>query len=166
MNLGHPFLIYDLCKKSGVPLESNETWIHPIKAIVIKKNKSGVPRIEEVYDSRNEPTDEEEIKAYQTMFRMRDEDRREAGQSSTQPPPPLAHDEDNLSSPHSIEDQVQVLTMRFDTFWDETQEHHVSMGQEMDELKRQMKTMLDNQEIIKQHLAQILSYHTPPPPSQ
>ena len=42
MNLGHPFLIYGFCKKARVPLESNETWIHQIKAIVVKKNKSGV----------------------------------------------------------------------------------------------------------------------------
>ena len=64
MNLGHPFLIYGLCKKAGVPLESNEAWIHPIKAIVVKKNKPGVPRLEEVYDSENEPSDEEELRAY------------------------------------------------------------------------------------------------------
>ena len=54
MNLGHPFLIHGLCKKVGVPLESNEAWIHPIKVIIVKKNKSGVPRMEEIYDSRNE----------------------------------------------------------------------------------------------------------------
>ena len=34
MNLGHPFLIYGLCKQFGVPLEDNEVWIHPIKAIL------------------------------------------------------------------------------------------------------------------------------------
>ena len=64
MYLGHPFLIYELCKKVGVPLESNEAWIHPIKVIVVKKNKPGVPRPEEVYDSWNEPLDEEELRAY------------------------------------------------------------------------------------------------------
>ena len=55
MNLGHPFLIYGLCKKVEVPLEDNEAWIHPIKAIVVKKNKTGVPWPEEVYDSEHEP---------------------------------------------------------------------------------------------------------------
>ena len=64
MNLGHPFLIYGLCKKVRVPLESNETWIHPIKAIVVKKNKLGVLRLDELYDSENEPSDEEELKVY------------------------------------------------------------------------------------------------------
>ena len=65
MNLGHPFLIYGLCKKVRVPLEDNEAWIHPIKAIVVKKDKPGVPRLEEIYDSGNESSDEEELRAYQ-----------------------------------------------------------------------------------------------------
>ena len=58
MNLGNPFLIYGLCKQVGVPLEDNEAWIHPIKAIIVKKDKPGVPRPDEVYDSGNEPSDE------------------------------------------------------------------------------------------------------------
>ena len=77
MNLGHPLLIYGLCKKAGVPLESNEAWIHPITEIVVKKNKLGVQRSDEVYDSRNEPSNEEELKAYQTLFGMREDDKRE-----------------------------------------------------------------------------------------
>ena len=44
MNLGHPFLIYSLCKQVGVPLEDNEAWIHLIKVIMLKKDKPGVPR--------------------------------------------------------------------------------------------------------------------------
>ena len=48
MNLGHPFLIYGLCKEVGVPLEDNEAWIHLIKAIMVKKKKPSVPRPEEV----------------------------------------------------------------------------------------------------------------------
>ena len=64
MNLGHPFLIYGLCKTTEVPLEDNEAWIHLIKSIVVKKNKLRVPRPEEVYDSRHEPSDEDEHKAY------------------------------------------------------------------------------------------------------
>ena len=95
MNLKHPFLFYGLCKKVEVPLESNETWIHPIKAIVVKKNKSGVPRSDKVYDSKIEPLDEEELKAYRTIFGMREDEKREVGQSSTQtsipPPPPHPH---------------------------------------------------------------------------
>ena len=71
MNLRHPFLIYGLCKQPGVPLEDNEAWIHLIKAIMVKKDKSGVPRPEEVYDSDNEPSDEEELRAYQSRFGIR-----------------------------------------------------------------------------------------------
>ena len=52
-NLRHPFLIYDLCKKAGVPLEDNKAWIHPIKQIMVKKDKPGVPRPKEVHESRN-----------------------------------------------------------------------------------------------------------------
>ena len=43
MNLGHPFLIDGLYKQAGVPLEDNEEWIHPIKAIMVKHDKPGVP---------------------------------------------------------------------------------------------------------------------------
>ena len=57
------------------------------------------------------------------------------GQSSTQPQTPSAQEKDNPTPTHPIEDQVQDLTMRLDAFLDETQEHHVSMSQEMDELK-------------------------------
>ena len=118
MNLGHPFLIYDMCKKAGVPLEDNEAWIHPIKAIVVKKNKLGVPRPEEVYDSEHEPFHEEELKAYQTLFGMRGDENRDVGQSSTQPPAPLptSHEEDDSSLSLTLEDQVQDLTTRFDAY--------------------------------------------------
>ena len=64
MNLGHPFLIYSLCKQVGVLLEDNEAWIHLIKAIMVKKDKPCVPRPEEVYDSGNEPSNEDELRAY------------------------------------------------------------------------------------------------------
>ena len=68
MNLGHPFLIYGLCKQAGVPLEDNEAWIYLIKAIMVKRDKSGVPRPEAMYDSGNEPSDEDELREYQTLF--------------------------------------------------------------------------------------------------
>ena len=44
MNLGHPFLIYGMCKQVGVPMKDNEAWIHPIKANMVKKDKPGIPR--------------------------------------------------------------------------------------------------------------------------
>ena len=83
MNLGHPFLIYGLCKNVGVPLEDNEAWIHSIKAIVVKKDKPEVPRSVAIYDSGHEPLDEEELTAYQTLFGMREETPGEANQPST-----------------------------------------------------------------------------------
>ena len=127
MNLGHPFLIYGLCKKVGVPLESDEAWIHPIKAIVLKINKPGVPRPKGMYDSGNEPSDEEELRAYQAMHERRNEERGEVGQSSTHPPPPTSHGKEDPIPPASIEDQFHDPTTRFDSFWDEAQEYRVSM---------------------------------------
>ena len=52
MNLRHLFLIYGLCKQAGVSLEDNEAWIHSIKVIMVKKDKLGVPRPEEVTQMR------------------------------------------------------------------------------------------------------------------
>ena len=68
MNLGHPFLIYGLCKQARVPLEDNKAWIHLIKAIMVRHDKLGVPRPEAVYDSGNEPSDEDELREYQSRF--------------------------------------------------------------------------------------------------
>ena len=68
MNLGHPFLIYGLCKRAGVPLDDNEVWLHPIKAISVKRDKPGVPRPEGPYDSGHEPSDEDELHDYQARF--------------------------------------------------------------------------------------------------
>ena len=83
MNLGHPFLIYGMCKNAGVPLEDNEAWIHPIKVIVVKEDKSGVPLSEAVYDLSHEPSDEEELITYQTLFSMREKTPGVADQPST-----------------------------------------------------------------------------------
>ena len=107
MNLGHPFLIYGLCKQVGVPLEDNEAWIHPIKAIMVKKDKPGVPRPEEVYDSRNEPSDDDELRAHQSKFEIPIGTQGEARKSSTQPPPPQPSlEEDPISPSTTLEDQV------------------------------------------------------------
>ena len=91
----------------------------------MKKNKPDVPRPEEGYDSKNEHSDEEEFRVYQATYKRRHEERGEVGQSFTQPPLPTTHEKDDPISPYPIKDQVQDLTMRFDAFWDETQEHHV-----------------------------------------
>ena len=55
---------------------------------MVKKDKPGAPRSEEVYNSGNEPSDEVELKAYQFRFGIPIGAQGEARQSSTQPPPP------------------------------------------------------------------------------
>ena len=51
-----------------MPLEDNEAWIHSIKVIMVKRDKLGVPRPEAMYDSGNEPSDEDELQEYQARF--------------------------------------------------------------------------------------------------
>ena len=88
MNLGHPFLIFGLCKQAGVPLDDNEAWLHPIKAISVKRDTLGVPQPEGVYDSGHEPSDEDELPAYQARFGFLGDTQDDIGQSSSHPPPP------------------------------------------------------------------------------
>ena len=128
MNLGHPFLIFGLCKRAGVPLDDNEAWLHPIKAISVKRDTPGVPRPEEAYDSGHEPSDEDGLHDYQARYGFLGDAQGDVGQSSSHPPPPPSQQppEATPSSPSpDPEDQVLSLTERFDAFWDETQEHRV-----------------------------------------
>ena len=145
MNIGHPFLIYGLCKQVEVPLEDNEAWIHPIKAIMVKKDKPSVPRLEEVYDLGNEPFDEDELRAYQSKFRIPIGTQGEVEQSSTQPPPPQpSQEEDPVSPSTTLEDQVQDLTTQLNAYWDKTQEHRVLISQDIDALQDDMHTIMHN----------------------
>ena len=74
---------------------------------MVKKDKPGVPRLEEVYDSGNEPSDKDELRAYQSRFGIPVGAQGEAGKSSTQPlPPPLFQEEDSVSPSTTLEDQV------------------------------------------------------------
>ena len=117
MNLGHPFLIYGLCQRVGVPLDDNEAWLHPIKAISVKRDKPGVPRPEGTYDSGHEPSDEDRLHDYQARFGLLSDPQVEIGQSSTHPPPPQPTLEEAPSSPTpDLEDPVLALTERFDAF--------------------------------------------------
>ena len=174
MNLGHPFLIYGLSKRAGVPLDDNEEWLHPIKAISVKRDKPGVPRPEGAYDFDHEPSDEDEHHDYQARFGSLGDPQGDIGQSSSYPPPPppprpteTAH-----SSPTpDLKDPVLSLTKSFDAFWDETQEHRVLFTQDMEALRADMRTVLANQATIQQQqqslqaqLAHILAFHQPPPP--
>ena len=72
---------------------------------MVKKDKPGVPRLEKVYDSGNEPSDEDELRAYQSRFGILVSMQGEAGQSSTQPPPPQPSlEEDPVSPSTTLED--------------------------------------------------------------
>ena len=173
MNLGHPFLIYGLCKRAGVPLEDNEAWIYQIKAISVKRDKPGVPRPEGMYDSGNETSDEDELHEYQARFGLPGDPLGDAGQSSTHPPPPPqpTSREVSFSPTPDLEDPVLALTDRFNAFWDETQEHRVLITQDMEALQADMHTVqanqatiLQNQQSLQPQLAQLLALHQPPPP--
>ena len=88
MNLGHPFLVFGLCKRAGVPLDDNEAWLHPIKAISVKRDKPSVPRPKGVYDSGHEPLDEDELHDYRARLGFLGDPQGDIGQSSSHPPPP------------------------------------------------------------------------------
>ena len=173
MNLGHPFLIFGLCKRAGVPLDDNEAWLHPIKAISVKRDKPGVPRLEGIYDSSHEPSDEDELPDYRARFGFMGDPQGDIGQSSSHPPPPSQQPPQATPSSPSPdpEDPVLSLTERFDAFWDETQEHRVLVTQDMEALRADMCTVLANQATILQQqqslqaqIAQLLTFHQPPPP--
>ena len=177
MNLGHPFLIFGLCKQAGVPLDDNEAWLHPIKAISVKRDTPGVPQLEGVYDSGHEPSDEDELPDYRARFGFLGDTPDDIGQSSAHPPPPPPQQPQAAAPPSpspDLEDPVLSLTERFDAFWDETQEHRVLVTQDMETLRADMRTVLANQAVILQQqqtmqaqLAQLLAFHQPPlPPPQ
>ena len=174
MNLGHPFLIYGLCKLAGVPLENNEAWIHLIKAIMVKRDKPGVLIPEGMHDSGNEPSDEDEdeLREYQARFDLPVDPQGDAGPSSTIPPlpPPTSGEAPSSPSPN-LEDPVLTLTDRFDAFWDETQENRVLITQDMEALRADMctvlanqATILRNQQSLQAQLTQLLALHKPSPP--
>ena len=84
---------------------------------MVKKDKTGVPRPEEVYESGDEPSDEDELRAYQSRFGIPVGTQGEVGQSTTQLPPPQPFpEEDPVSSSTTLEDQVKDLIARFDAY--------------------------------------------------
>ena len=157
-----------------MPLDDNEAWLHPIKAISVKRDTAGVPRPEGAYDSDHEPSDEDELHDYQARYGSLGDLQGDIGQSSSHPPPPPSQQppEAATSSPSpDPEDPVLSLTERFDAFWDETQEHRVLVTQDTEALRADMRTVLANQAIILQQqqslqaqIVQLLAFHQPPPP--
>ena len=153
MNLGHPFLIFGLCKRAEVPFDDTETWLHPIKAISVKRDTPGVLRPEGAYDSGHEPSDEDELHEYQARYGSLGDPQGDIGQSSSHPPPPPSQhpqEADTFSPSPDLEDLVLSLTERFDAFWDETQEPRVLVTQDMEALRADMRTVLANQVTILQ----------------
>ena len=43
-----------------------------------------------------------------------------------------------FSSTQSLTNQIHALTIRFDAYWDESQEHQVALSQDMDSIKAEM----------------------------
>ena len=152
MNLGYPFLIFQLCKQARVPITNQDYLLHPIKAIVVRKKIGAlVPQPQGIVDSGNESTSDEN----------------EEDEDDKQPPPlppqvPITQDEGTSSS--SLHDQINELTMRVYSFWDEHQEFQVSLNQQMEEPRNQNAIIITNQEFIQRQLAQLLSYYAQPPP--
>ena len=107
-----------------MPLDDNEAWLHPIKAISVKRDKPGVPRLEGIYDSGHEPSDKEELHDYQARFGLLGDHHGDIRQSSTHPPPPPPPQPTSEATPFSptpdLEDPMLALTDLFDAFWDET----------------------------------------------
>ena len=64
------------------------------------------------------------------------------------------------SSTQSLENQIHALTTRLDAYWDESQEHRVSLSQDMDAIRAKMAIICSSQDHIMQQLAQLLSFHT------
>ena len=157
-----------------MPLDDNEAWLHPIKAISVKRDKPSVPRPEGAYDSGHEPSDEDELHDYQARYGFPGYPHGDIGQSSSRPPPPPPQQPPTTapSSPSpDLEDPVLSLTERFDAFWDETQEHGVLITQDMEVLRADMRTVLANQATILQQqqtlqaqIVKLLAFHQPPPP--
>ena len=116
---------------------------------MVKRDKPGVPRPEAMYDSGNEPSDEDELHAYQARFGLSADRQGDVRQSSTHPPPPQLASAAAPSNPSpDLKDPVLALTDRFDAFWDETLEHRVLITQDMEALRADMCTVLANQTTI------------------
>ena len=85
----------------------NEAWIHPIKAIIVKKDKQSLPRLEEVYNSGNKPSNEDDLRSYYSRFGIPVGAQGEVGQSSTQSlPPQPSQEEDPVSHSIMLQDEV------------------------------------------------------------
>ena len=141
----HPFLITKLFRSAGVLMLDSEEQVQQCLPIPLPRVKFGSP------DEFNDETDYDVPTATPSASDLVDSDP-EVPSSSTK----------------SLADHIHALTTRFDAYWDKSQEHRVALNQDMDSIKAEITAICANQDQIAQHLAQLLSFHTapPPPPSQ
>ena len=57
------------------------------------------------------------------------------------------------NSTQSLADQIHVLIVLFDAYWDESQEHRVALSQDMDVIRAEMATIRASQDQITCQLA-------------
>ena len=67
-----------------------------------------------------------------------DEETKEEASTAT---PSAGDPEFPSSSTQSLADQIHVVTTQFDAYWDESQEHRVSLSQDMDAIRAEMATI-------------------------
>ena len=101
-----------------MPLNDTETWLHPIKAISVKRDTPGVSRPEGAYDSGHEPSDEDELHEYQARYGSLGDPQGDIGQSSSHPPPPPSqHPQEADPSSPSPDLEDPVLAFVFGHFY-------------------------------------------------
>ena len=142
----HSSLITQLCRLAKVPMMDSEEQVQQRLPIPLPKEKFG-----SLGDSDEETDDDDAATTTPSAGNPEDGD----------PEVPF-------SSTQSLADQIHALTTRFDTYWDESQEHRVALSQDMDAIRAEMTIICSIQDHITQQLAQLLSFHTPPlpPPPQ
>ena len=99
----HPSLITQLCRQAKVPMLDYEEQVQQRLPIPLAKAKFESP------GDLDEKTNDDTAAATPSEGDPKDDDPK-VPSSSTQ----------------SLSDQIHVLTTRFDTYWDESQEHHVA----------------------------------------
>ena len=137
----HPALITQLCRLAGVPMLDSEEQVQQRLPIPPPKVKFRSPN-----ESDDETNDDVPTATPSASDRV-----------DGDPKVPS-------SLTRSLADQIHALTTRFDAYWDESQEDRVTLSQDMDSIRAEMATIRASQDQIAQQLAQLLSFHTAPPP--
>ena len=139
-SLIHPSLIIELCRSVGVSMLDSKEQVQQRLSIQLLRVKFGT------LDESNDETDDDAPATTPSASDPVDGDP-EVPSSSTQ----------------SLADQIHELTSRFDAYWDESQEHRVTLSQDMDSIRAKMAAIHASQNQIAQRLAQLLSFHIVPP---